>query len=87
MLNIPNIVLHALLHILYILSLTTTSIHLCPTRNTRAAKMSYHIVSYQRGVHLCMVEHMRTGAYQTHVTLEHMLYCYKFITAIHSTLG
>ena len=79
MLNIPYIMLHTLLHILDSLGLTTAPVHLCPSRDTRSAKMSHHIVSYQLRVHLGVIEHVRTRSYQTHVTLEYIDKLWKLV--------
>ena len=79
MLYIPDITLHTTLHLPELLRLTAKARHLRPTRYTGFYKMTNHKLVYQIGIFLRMLQHVWTGTYNRHITLQHIDELWQFI--------
>lgn len=51
---------------------STIARHLCPSRYAGLHKVTYHILVNKIPVHLRMVKHVGTWAYNTHIAFEHI---------------
>jgi len=71
-LNIPDVALHAALHLPQFPCLSTESRHLGPARQPRLHEVAHHVFVYQLRVLFRMQQHVRSWAYKTHVTLQHV---------------
>ena len=72
MLYVPDITLHATLHLPEFFRLTTITSHLRPTSYSRFNKVTNHKLIYQIRIFLRMLQHVWTGTYNRHITLQHI---------------
>ena len=71
-LHIPDVALHAPLHLPELLRLPTEARHLCPARHARLHEVSHHILVYQLRVHLRMRQHVRSRTDNRHIPPQHV---------------
>lgn len=69
-LDVPDIFLHPLLHLIGGLGLSTTTTDLRPTGDAGTNVMAYHVFANQMAIIFGMGEHVRTGTDDTHVATE-----------------
>ena len=77
--HIPDVTLHATLHLPEFLCLTAITRHLRPTRHARLHEVSHHIRVYQLRIHLRMCQHVWSRAHDTHIPLQHIPELRQFI--------
>ena len=71
-LEIPDVAPDALFHLPEFLGLTTEACDLRPTRDARTAEMAHHVLVDELAIHLRVEHHVRTGADNAHVALQHI---------------
>lgn len=67
MLDIPNIILDALLHLPNLVREAAIAVDLRPSGNAWLDHMAHHVFVYQLSITLGLLEHMRTRPYNGHV--------------------
>ena len=72
MLYIPDITLHTSLHLPELFRLTAKARHLGPASYSRFNEVTNHKLIYQIGIFLRMLQHVWTGTYNGHITLQHI---------------
>lgn len=78
-LDIPDIVLHTVFHIIERTGLAPAAIDLSPSGDSRLGKMAHHIVANQTIVHVSVVFHVRSRPYDRHVAFQYIDELWQFV--------
>ena len=69
-LDIPDVLLYALLHFPQLFRLAAAAAHLSPSGDAGEAEMSYHVFVDDFSILLGVCQHVRSGSYDAHVAFE-----------------
>ena len=70
--HVPDVGLHAVLHLVHCFRLAAEALHLCPSRDAGFYQMAHHVTADQARVFLRMEQHVRARPYEAHVAFEHI---------------
>ena len=78
-LDIPDVLLYAFLHLPHLFRFTATATHLCPAGDAGEAEMPHHVLVDDLAILLGVCQHVRAWSYDAHVALEHVEELREFI--------
>ena len=65
--HVPDVGLHAVLHLVQCLRLAAEALHLCPSRDAGIYQLAHHVTAEQTQVFLRMEQHVWARPYEAHV--------------------
>ena len=70
--HIPDVMLHALLHLHDGFGFSTKSIHLSPSGDAGSKKLPYHVLANNLGIVFGVFQHVRPRSYDAHFAFQHI---------------